>query len=576
MISLRRSILYGRNSFFRYGIVLHIIIIISIYISYKLMYKLDYIEGNSLNNYDFKNKSRNLVKRKKGEEEHINIIDKNSILKKLSENTYKGIWKYSFENDYSNFIFLSFKNKKNSVLKIEINQITENYLVNWNRIIGEIEKENFTFFQNEEKNTIEFGVSFKAKVKSGKITNSFFSENLCTVDLQFQIQKHSEFNFNILNGNISSICREITNCDFKIKKFYDDSYDFIIFFLFSVLIVFLNDLNTLCVKKRFNENLAEGICLFTIYENIRHYLCFIQLLFNYVLNLNKYTILFWIILIINYPYFDVNFFHLIWRLKYKEQLNNPNIRKKIMCKSIFSFFFVTLFSLLSFSRFYFSKENYFISSILTFTPQIIYNIIYENEISIPHSICFCNYLSKIFILYYFNIYENNILLIKNEDSNFIYLIIGIYIITFLFLLSQKIFGPKWFIPFSERKKKNDIFKSKKEILNSYPQLINEICVICLSPLFNEEKENTELTIDLYNSKDLEKKELNGNKEGEEKIKFRYSFKEILLSFFEFEANHFKLIKTPYILLECHHCFHFDCVLNWLKKKNFCPTCRSPL
>ena len=82
MINLRRSTLYGRNSFYRYGIVLHIIIIISIYISYKLMYKLDYIEGNSLNKYDLNNKSRNLVKRKKGEEEHINIMDKKSSKKK--------------------------------------------------------------------------------------------------------------------------------------------------------------------------------------------------------------------------------------------------------------------------------------------------------------------------------------------------------------------------------------------------------------------------------------------------------------------------------------------------------------
>ena len=115
----------------------------------------------------------------------------------------------------------------------------------------------------------------------------------------------------------------------------------------------------------------------------------------------------------NYPYFDVNFFNLIWRIKYKEQLNNPNIRKKVMCKSMFSFFFVTFFSLLSFSRFYFSKENYFISSILTFTPQIIYNIIYENEIAIPYSICFCYFLSKIFILYLLNFSLKVLLLIQN-------------------------------------------------------------------------------------------------------------------------------------------------------------------
>ena len=559
--------------FYLYEIILHIIIIISISLSYILKDKLVQPETHFLNNYEFTHCNRRNLDKRVIEEEK-DIIDK--ILKELSKKSYKGKWRGSFDNDYNNYIYLTFKNKKNKRLKIEIRQITENYLINWNRIKGEIDKENFYIFENEEKNTIEFDVSFKAKVESGKIVNSVYSLNLCNINLNFEIPKNNTLNFINLNGNIYSICKDIQNCDFKIKK-NCNFFEFFLFFLFSIIVVVLNNLNIVFVRKRFDENFADGITLFIIYENIRHYLCFVQFLFILIIDLKIYIIFFWIVLILNYPFIEMRFFNLIWRIKYKDQLSNPNLRKKIMCKSMLSFFFATFFSLLSVSRFYFTKENYYINSILTFTPQIIYNIINKNDISIPYSICFCYFLSKMYILFYFNVYKKNILLIKNNDFQFIYIIIGIYIITFLFLLSQQIFGPIWFIPCKKKeRKKKDIFKSKKEILKIKPDLINEICVICLSPLFKQEKEKIEITLDLNDSKNLEKKELNVNKEEEENIKIKNSCKEIILSLFEFELNQIKIIKRPYIFLNCHHCFHFDCVLGWLKKKNLCPVCRTSL
>ena len=67
-----------------------------------------------------------------------------------------------------------------------------------------------------------------------------------------------------------------------------------------------------------------------------------------------------------------------------------------------------------------------------------------------------------YILFYFNVYKKNILLIKNNDFQFIYIIIGIYIITFLFLLSQQIFGPIWFIPCKKKKEKKKIYLNSKK------------------------------------------------------------------------------------------------------------------
>ena len=201
--------------FYLYEIILHIIIIISISLSYILKDKLVQPETHFLNDYEIKYHGRRYLDKRVIEEEK-DIID-------------KGKWRGSFDNDYNNYIYLTFENKKNKRLKIEIRQITENYLINWNRIKGEIDKENFYIFENEEKNIIEFDVSFKAKVESGKIVNSVYSLNLCNINLNFEIPKNNTLNFINLNGNIYSICKDIQNCDFKIKK----NYNFLNFFFFS-------------------------------------------------------------------------------------------------------------------------------------------------------------------------------------------------------------------------------------------------------------------------------------------------------------------------------------------------------
>ena len=564
----------GNNNFFIiYELLFHIIMISSIFLSYWIINNknISKIENNEkINNY----KERKL-------EDVIDEEKKNNfslIIKGLTKESYKGKWKSIYDEEYEdNYIFISFKKYKNTQLKTEIRQIKKNYLTNWNRIIGYIEEYNLEY--NEENNIIEFkATGFKVNVESGKIINSIYSISDCFLDLEldFEILENNILNFKQIKGNIYSMCKDISNSEIIIKK---ESYinHFLIFFISSILIVGLNNSNTFLVRNRFDEVFANGISLITIYENIRHYLCFVQLLFIFIIDLKKYIFLFWIVLFINYPFIDMRFFNLIWRIKYRVQLSNPNTRKKIMCKSMFSFFFFTFFSLLSVSRFYFTKENMLINSILTFFPQIIYNIIYKNEISIPYSICFTYFISKFYIIIYFYLYKDNILIIS-KNIKLIITVFLIYLFSFLILLSQQIFGPRWFIPCQKRKKVRNIFKFKNEILQIKPELINEDCVICLNPLFKQEneieKEKLELTQDFNNPRNIEKKKLNERYEENNKIKI--SWREFFLSLFEFQDKNFKFINSPYIFLECHHCFHFNCVLSWIKKKKLCPICRAKI
>ena len=573
MLNIRISLNSEQNNLFFiiYELSFHILMILSIILSYCIINSKNF---NKINDKMINNKQRKL--NELIDEEKMNNFS--LIMKGLTKNSYKGKWKSIYDNEYdNNYIFISFKKHKNTKLKTEIRQITQNYLTNWNRIVGYIEDYNLDYNEIEKK--IEFkAIGFKVNVESGKIINSVYSFTDCFLDLEldFEILENNDINFKQIKGNIYSMCKDISNSEIIIKRKTYINY-FLIFFISSILIVGLNNSNTLLIRNRFDEVFAKGISLITIYENIRHYLCFVQLLFILIIDLKKYILLFWIVLFINYPFIDMRFFNLIWRIKYREQLSNPNTRKKIMCKSMFSFFFVTFFSLLSVSRFYFTKENMLINSILTFFPQVIYNIIYNNEISIPYSICFSYFISKFYIILYFYLYKDNILLISN-NIKLVIIVFFIHLISFLILLSQQIFGPRWFLPCQKKNKPKNIYKFKNEILQIKPELINEDCVICLNPLFKQEneieKEKYELTQDFNNPRNIEKNKL--NERNEENFKIKYSYREIFLSLFEFQDRNFKIITSPYIFLECHHCFHFNCVLSWIKKKQLCPVCRAKI
>ena len=429
MLNIRISLNSEQNNLFFiiYELSFHILMILSIILSYYIINSKNF---NKINDKMINNKQRKL--NELIDEEKMNNFS--LIMKGLTKNSYKGKWKSIYDNEYdNNYIFISFKKHKNTKLKTEIRQITQNYLTNWNRIVGYIEDYNLDYNEIEKK--IEFkAIGFKVNVESGKIINSVYSFTDCFLDLEldFEILENNDINFKQIKGNIYSMCKDISNSEIIIKRKTYINY-FLIFFISSILIVGLNNSNTLLIRNRFDEVFAKGISLITIYENIRHYLCFVQLLFILIIDLKKYILLFWIVLFINYPFIDMRFFNLIWRIKYREQLSNPNTRKKIMCKSMFSFFFVTFFSLLSVSRFYFTKENMLINSILTFFPQIIYNIIYNNEISIPYSICFSYFISKFYIILYFYLYKDNILLISN-NIKLVIIVFFIHLISFLILL----------------------------------------------------------------------------------------------------------------------------------------------
>jgi hypothetical protein len=202
---------------------------------------------------------------------------------------------------------------------------------------------------------------------------------------------------------------------------------------------------------------------------------------------------------------------------------------------------------------------------------------------------------------------------------FVFLIILFNIICIIFLYLQINFGPRFFLPEKYQEKKLFNYKSKEDLLKINKDFIKEQCVICLLNLFNNnnnqfiltdenninnsnkleviEKENSFNSLKtndttLKNSENLSVLEtivksdfkILNKKEKKQKKKIIFLLKKIIkiIKFliteilFKFYRKKIKNPKKMFILTQCHHVFHSDCLEMWLERKKICPNCRNSL
>ena len=214
------------------------------------------------------------------------------------------------------------------------------------------------------------------------------------------------------------------------------------------------------------------------------------------------------------------------------------------------------------------------------------------------------------------------------------LIIGLSIyslFSLVILYLQSFLGARFMLPYKFKKNEFDLYKSKDELLYKKNETKNEECNICLSSLFEIEKEDEEINNknennnqngqneqddiankdniitsinkldsdtdkniikDINNSNNNNKKNIYVNKLIINNIKIKRNKKkwfilnilkkigkikiafliEILLKFYKAKPIFYK----PYILLKCGHAFHSVCLENWFGVKKECPICRAPI
>jgi hypothetical protein len=122
-------------------------------------------------------------------------------------------------------------------------------------------------------------------------------------------------------------------------------------------------------------------------------------------------------------------------MKNSRLFSDPHILRKKLVQFYFIFYLIMFFSLFYVMKFFFEKPYILIAICGTWIPQIIYNIIYNNRISMPFINIILFSSNKLFIPFYFRGYSDNLFKLST-DTNF--LVVGLFLMLIQVILYNKI------------------------------------------------------------------------------------------------------------------------------------------
>ena len=195
--------------------------------------------------------------------------------------------------------------------------------------------------------------------------------------------------------------------------------------------------------------------------------------------------------------FDTCIFYIYWSIKERNISNTCQLFK------LKARFYIILILLL-FCVFYFVNSfliNYvyisFICMIL-WIPQIIHNIVSNNRYGLPFIYILACSIDRIIYPYYFRAYKDNFFMLK-VNNNIFKIIIFFVCFTIIILLLQTFRGPRFMLSEKYQEFPYGFYKNKEELEDNYKHLKNENinneeCIICLSPIFDIEKNNNNIMI----------------------------------------------------------------------------------
>lgn len=268
---------------------------------------------------------------------------------------------------------------------------------------------------------------------------------------------------------------------------------------------------------------------------------------------------------------DMNFFYYYWKIN-KKKVSMEQLQKS----QYFFYFFYYLGLCIAFNflyDFFFSSKHIILLPFLLWGPQIIHNIRVNNDITLPLVNTMFMTISRMLIPLYFKSISRNWLQIS-PDFNLFFNIGMITLFLILFMGLQAVLGARFFLPKSLRKKKDEkiYYYSLEELLKKVnPQLKNEDCVICLSKLFEtdipikQDKDDIKINVPVYHFEKETKPET---------FTFIMSLAMgVLLDFHEWRFKSRKE-KLPFMVTQCNHVFHSECLETWLRRMKKCPSCRK--
>ena len=528
----------------------------------------------------------------------LKIFDRSDMLKLLFEYLSFKI-KINENNTINNWIFI-FKSRRQTLFNIKTN-ITNNF----NNFQKDHIKNNVSFtFQNSSFSHFNsyINISYLSTIQRGKFFSRPYSQVYCYINyiVNFSIDKnaHSLKNEikNITGYLYSRNCSEFTSMNFTLYKATLSKKSYLHVLLYSItsfLLGIFHIISTKLIFKKLDSSLVNtnAICLLTICQNIlwNSYGCYCHffLLLNYY-NYRRYLGIVCLIDSLNFGFIEFPLLYYLFSKRYAHLITDVLVLRKTILQYCFAFYMVMLFTFIFVMKCYYSPPFILFTITITWIPQIIYNINYNNKVSFPLIYYIDIVLNRLFPSFYFNFFKDNFLGIS-INRNIVIICIIILVSSTLILYCQYIFGPKYFLPgLNELIPEFDMYKNEKELRKIVKDVDNLDCLICLAPIII--KNNEQQNINSYNinaTNNNETENLVINVKGDfEKINNNNNccnceiFKIKLIGdeskFWNFHEYNKNIYNKKFMITPCNHVFHTQCLEEWFKMKKECPKCRTEI
>ena len=255
-----------------------------------------------------------------------------------------------------------------------------------------------------------------------------------------------------------------------------------------------------------------------VFISLWNFYCFVTNIYLTFKAFIDYFISFFIIgsiSLIKLLFFDTWLFYIFWTIKNRNitdqsQLTKLNLRFYILyfLLLIIIFFLVGLL--------FFNYLCITLNCVILWLILIVHNIVTNNRYGLPLFFTFACSIERIIYPLYFRGIDNNFFMLKTSKF-FILVIIIFFIISVICLLAQSIIGPRFMLPKKYQKVPYDFYKNLDELEDSFKDINNEECVICLVPILDDEKSDNKLyEMNEFNSSEESDKEDENNINNETK------------------------------------------------------------
>ena len=212
---------------------------------------------------------------------------------------------------------------------------------------------------------------------------------------------------------------------------------------------------------------------------------------------------------------------------------------------------------------FYLNEYYIVGgAVITWLPQILFNIFYRNRLFLPYLSIIALSLSKIVMPFYFS-FDDNLFQVKIKAEP-VYLAMAVLLVQIFILFLQSAIDPVFFLPEHFRPKGPLVYFNETEIKAILGTDFEQMdCAICIHPLALK-------GVKLKMEDDFQ--DLSPN--------MRCGLRKVLKLFSNYrnfiDLHRIEIVRTKknYVATSCKHYFHTNCLESWIKIKTECPCCRK--